>query len=135
MQGQYGLLAGQNGVGVLPQTVPVPLHGSHLRLHGLRCRGHATLLVAVGQIAPAGFEVVACLAQQTECLGSTGGRFGGVLGNTLRQNPQLTGVADVFRIVVGLRIDVGEVGEQQHDGDDQDDKQPGDQRTAARTRE
>ncbi|MOA54122.1 hypothetical protein D3C78_1776880 [compost metagenome] len=42
-------------------------------------------------------------------------------------------MADVFLVVVRLGVEVGEVGEQQHDGDDQDDEQSGDQRVTAHT--
>src|SRR5690606_41482993 len=82
-------------------------------------------------ISPALLEVVARIAQQPEGFGSTGRRFSGVLGDTLGQYAQLTGVTDVLGIVVGLGVDVGEVREQQHDGNDKHDEQRCDQRTAA----
>ena len=64
--------------------------------------------------------------------GLAGGRLGGVLGDALGQHAQLAGVTDVFRIVVGLGIEVGEVGKQQHDEHDQCDEQHDDLRAAAR---
>src|SRR5690606_1787401 len=98
VQRQYGLFAGQNGVSVLPQAVPVLLYRSHLCLYRLRCRWQAAAGVAIGQVAPALLEVVARIAQQPEGFGSTGRRFSGVLGDTLGQYAQLTGVTDVLGI-------------------------------------
>jgi len=60
-----------------------------------------------------------------------GGGFGGVLGDTLGQHPQLAGVADVLLVVGGLGVEVREVGEQQHDEHDQRNKQHDDLRAAA----
>ena len=133
VQRQYGLFVGQDGVGVLPQRIPVLLHHSNLRLQGFRRCRQPGFLVTVGQITPASLEVVAGVAQQSKRFGRTGCRFRGVFCDTLGQYAQLTGVTDVLRVVVGLSVDVGEVGEQQHDRNDQDNKQPCDQCATART--
>ncbi|MCY1413176.1 hypothetical protein D9M71_286020 [compost metagenome] len=135
VQGQHGLLAGEDGVGVLAQQVPVLLHLVHLRLHRDRARRQGGALVTLGQDVPALLEVDARLLQQLEGLGLARRRLGGVLGDPLRQHAQLAGVADVLLVVVRLGVEVGEVGEQQHDRHDQDHEEPGDQRTAARPRE
>ena len=124
VQRQNGLFAGQNGVGVLAQGIPVLLHGGHLRLHRCRCGRQAGLRVTVGQVGPTGLEIVAGIAQQGEGFGLARGGFGGILGDTLGQHAQFTGVAEVLGVVVTLRIHVREVGEQHHDRNDQDDEQP-----------
>ena len=62
-------------------------------------------------------------------------RFGGVLRDPLRQDAQFAGMADVLLVMVRLGVEVGKVGEQQHDRDDEDDEQPRDHRAAAHARE
>ena len=42
----------------------------------------------------------------------------------LRQDAQFAGMADVLLVMVRLGVEVGKVGEQQHDRDDEDDEQP-----------
>ena len=86
VQRQYGLFVGQNGVGILPQRIPVLLHNSNLRLQGFwRCR-QAGFLVTVGQITPASLEVVTRITQQGKRFGRTSRRFRGVFCDTLGQN-------------------------------------------------
>ncbi len=123
MQRQHGLFAGEDRVGVFQQAFPVQLHGTHFRTHGGRCRRQAGGWVAVLQIAPALGKVIARIAQQLERRRLAGRRFGGVLGNALGQHAQLTCVGDVLFVVRGLGVEVREVGEQQHDEDDQRDEQ------------
>ncbi|MNZ50599.1 hypothetical protein D3C78_683900 [compost metagenome] len=131
MQGEYGLLAGQDGVGVLAQAVPVLLHRVHFGLHGDRRRRQAGGAVALDQVVPALVEVVARVLQQGEGLGLARRGLAGVLGDTLGEHAQLAGVADVFLVVVRLGVEVREVREQQHDGNDQDHEESGDQRRTA----
>ena len=90
-------------------------------------------MVAFLQVAPALRKVIARIAEQLERRGFAGSRFGGVLGNTLGQHAQFTGMADVLLVVGGLGVEVGKVGEQQHDEHDQRDEQRNDLRTTARS--
>ena len=119
VQRQHGLLAGQDGVGILAQVVPVLTDRVHLVPHGQRRRRQPGGLVALAQITPAPLEVIARIGQQLERQGLAGRRFGGVLGDALGQHAQLAGVADVLFVVVGLGIEVREVGEQQDDRQDE----------------
>ncbi|MNI33060.1 hypothetical protein D3C73_869880 [compost metagenome] len=132
MQRQYGLLAGENRIGVLQQPLPVLLHCPHLRTHGgggrRQARGRVTLL----QKTPAPGKIVARIAEQLERGSLAGGGFGGVLGDALGQHAQFAGVADVLFVVGRLGVEVREVGEQQHDEDDQRDEQHDNLRPAAR---
>src|SRR5690606_31849560 len=130
VQGKHGLLAGEDRIGVLPQRVPVLLYRTHLGLQRIRHCRQADRRIALGEIGPALTELVPRGFQRSERPAGTGGRFHGVLRDTLRQNPQLTRVADVFVVVIGLRTDVCEVCKQQHHRDEQDDEQPNDQRIA-----
>ncbi|MNF84232.1 hypothetical protein D3C76_936880 [compost metagenome] len=131
VEGEYGLLAGQDGVGVLAQAVPVLLHRVHLDFHGSRRGRQAGGGVAFDEVVPALLEVVTRVLQQGEglCLARRG--LAGVLGDTLGEHAQLTGVADVLLVIVRLGVEVREVREQQHDGDDQDHEESGDQRRTA----
>jgi len=132
VQRQHRLFAGQDGVGVFQQAFPVQLHGAHFRAHAGRRRWQAGSGVAFLQIAPAPGKIVARIAQQLERSGLAGGRFGGILGNALGQHAQLTGVANVLFVVSGLGIEVREIGEQQHDEDNQCDEQHDDLRPTPR---
>ncbi|MNM62514.1 hypothetical protein D3C81_738500 [compost metagenome] len=132
MQRQHRLLTGKNGVGIFQQAFPVHLHGTHFRAHGGRCRWQTGGRITLFQIAPALGKIVARIAEQLECRSLAGGGFGGVLGNALRQHAQLAGVTDVLFVVGGLGVEVREVGEQQHDENDQRDEQRDDLRTTAR---
>ena len=133
VQRQHGLLAGQDGVGVFQQRLPVGLHRPHFGAHRTGRRRQAGLRVTFFQVAPALGKIVARIAQQLERRRFPGSGLGGVLGNALGQHAQLTGVADVLFVVGGLGVEVREVGEQQHDEHDQGDKQHDDLRTAARS--
>lgn len=135
VQGQYSLFAGEDGVGVLAQAIPVLLHHVHLRLHRFGAGRQGCALVAVDQDVPAFLEVVARILQELERLALARRRFGGVLRDPLRQDAQFAGMADVLLVMVRLGVEVGKVGEQQHDRDDEDDEQPRDHRAAAHARE
>ena len=132
MQRQHGLFAGQNGVDIIEQQLPVTLHRLHFLVYGRRSRRQAGSRVAFFQITPALAEIIARIDQQFECRGFAGSGLGGVFGDTLGQHPQLARVADVLLVVVGLGIEVSKVGEQQHDEHDQGDKKHDDLRTTAR---
>ncbi len=132
MQRQYGLLAGQNRVGVFQQAFPVLLHRAHLWTHSGGRRRQAGGRVALLQITPAPGKIVARIAEQLERGRLAGGGFGGVLGDTLGQHAQFASVADVLFVVDSLGVEVREVGEQQHDEDDQRDEQHDNLRPAAR---
>ena len=131
VQGQHGLFAGKDHVGIAAQAVPVFFHRIHLRGDIEGHHRQAGIQIAHGQVTPAAIEVVTGVLEQGEGLGLARRRFGGVLGDTLRQHAQLTRVGDVLGVVARLHVQVGEVGKQQHDGDDQTDEQADDQRAAA----
>ncbi|MNZ58873.1 hypothetical protein D3C78_768910 [compost metagenome] len=132
VQRQHRLLAGQNGIGVLAQTFPVAQHRIHFVAHRRWCGRQAGGRVTFVQVAPALLEIVTRLAEQAKRPRLARCRLGGVLGNALGQHPQLTGVADVLFVVIGLGVEVGEVGEQQDDRQDQHDEQRRDPGAAAR---
>lgn len=131
VQRKDGLLAGQNHVGALAQPFPVPLHGAQFVAYQLGSRRQPGGRVAFSQVAPAYVEIVARIGQQFERLGFAGGRFRGVLGDALGQHAQLTGMPDVLLVVVRLSIEVREVGEQQHDENNQRDEQQNNLRPAS----
>ncbi len=131
MQRQNGLFAGQNHVGALAQPFPVTLHGAQLVAYQIRSRRQAGGRVAFSQVAPAHVEIIARIGQQLERLGFAGSRFGGVFRDALRQDAQLTGMPDVLFVVVGLSVEVGEVGEQQHDENDKRHEQQNNLRPAS----
>ncbi len=132
MQGQHGLLAGEDRVGVFQQRFPISLHRTHFRTNSTGCGGQTGFDIAFFQVAPTLGKVVARIAQQFERGGLAGSGLGGVFGDALRQHAQLTGVADVLLVIGGLGVEVREVGEQQHDEHDQRDKQHDDLRAATR---
>ncbi|MNE03452.1 hypothetical protein D3C80_959550 [compost metagenome] len=131
VQRKHGLLAGQNGVGTTAQTRPLVAQDGHARRYRLRAGRQAGLRVAFGQPVPAQLEILTLAAQQSERLGLARRRLDGVLRDTLRQQAQLAGMADVLLVMLGLLVEVCEVGKQQHHRNDQDGKQPADQSAAA----
>ena len=133
VQRQYGLLTGQDGIGVLPHAVPFLLHTGHFSLYCVRCRRDAIDVITFYQRIPALGVVVTGVLQQGKGFCLAGRRFGGRFRDPLRQYAQFAGVTDVLLVVAGLGVEVREVGEQQHDGNDQDNKESRDQRVAAHT--
>ncbi|MNF74588.1 hypothetical protein D3C84_566270 [compost metagenome] len=131
VQREHGLFAGEDRVGVFQQTLPVQLHGAHLRAYRRRSWRQAGAGVAFLQVPPASGKVVARITEQLERGGLARGGFRGILGDTLGQHPQFAGMADVLFVVGGLRVEVGEVGEQQHDEHNQRDEQRNDLRATA----
>jgi hypothetical protein len=87
----------------------------------------------LSQITPACLEIVTRITQQTERFSLASRRFGGVFRDPLGQYAKLTSVADVLCVVVRLGVDVGEVGEQQHDRNNQDNEQSSNQCATTRT--
>ena len=83
VQREYGLLTGQNSIGVAQQLLPVALHGLHFFVYGGGRSGKTGGRVAIFQVAPALAEVVARIAQQAERRGFTGSCLSSVFGNAL----------------------------------------------------